>query len=325
VSRKIISITFFFYLLLVGFVSDNEAKSIKVSIPAHSVSHIAFYVAKDRAYFRDEGLEVELILMGAPVAIRALIGGDVEVSTVGGSAIPPIIRGAPLQFLFTSYIRPIHWLYSKPGISEVRELKGKKIAIDGLGGVLESLLREILTRHGLDSSRDVTVLAMGVQSTRYAALASGSIDATVLTFPWNFTAADAGFRDLVNFTGQDMSQFTGSIVVRQALMQSDPALVEKFTRATFKGLLYARENRAGTIAVLARNLKIKEDMAGKVYDLSRPAMTLDGTVSEDTQKRVVQDILQLMGQKESPPLERVFNFSLARRIRAGLESGGWKP
>jgi NitT/TauT family transport system substrate-binding protein len=324
-SRQFLFITVFCFLVVVGFVGSNEAKSVKVSIPAHSISHIAFYVAKERGYFREEGLEVDLILMGAPVAIRALIGGDVEVSTVGGSAIPPIIRGAPLHFLFTSFIRPIHWLYSKPGISEVRELKGKKIAIDGLGGVLESLLREILTRHGLDSSRDVTVLAMGVQSTRYAALASGSIDTTVLTFPWNFTAADAGFRDLVNFTSQDIVQFTGSMVVRQALMQSDSALVEKFTRATYKGLLYARENRTGTIAVLARNLKIKEDMAGKIYDLSRPAMTLDGTVSEESQKRVVQDILKLMGQKESPPLERVFNFSLVRRIRAELEAGGWKP
>ena len=57
---------------------------------------------------------MQLVLMAAPVAIRALIGGDVDVSTVGGSGIPPIIRGASLDFLFTSFIRPIHWFYSKP-------------------------------------------------------------------------------------------------------------------------------------------------------------------------------------------------------------------
>jgi NitT/TauT family transport system substrate-binding protein len=312
------------FLSLIAFVQIVGAKDIKVSIPAHSVSHIAFYGAKEKGYYREEGLDVDLILMAAPVAIRALIGGDVEVSTVGGSAIPPIIRGAPLHFLFTSFARPIHWLYAKTSISDVSELKGKRVAIDGMGGVLDSLLREVLKKYGMEPARDVSVFAMGVQSTRFAALASGAVDATVLTFPWNFMAADAGFRELVNFTRQEIVQLTGSIVMRHALMQTEPAVAEKFTRATLKGLLYARDSRAGAISVLARSLKVKEETAAKTYDLSRSAMTLDGTIGEDSQKRVIQDAVQLMGQKESPARDRVFDFAMARKIRVELESGGWK-
>lgn len=312
-------------LILLIVTSVAEARSVQVSIPAHSVSHIAFYVAQENGYYRDEGLEVQLVLMAAPVAIRALIGGDVDVSTVGGSGIPPIIRGASLDFLFTSFIRPIHWFYSKNTISDVSELKGKKVAIDGLGGVIDSLLREVLKKHNLEAGRDVTVLAAGVQSTRFAALSGGTIDATILTFPWNFLAAEKGFRELVNFTKQDIVQFTGCIVMRQALLQSDPAVAEKFTRATMKGLLYALANRTGSIAILARSLKVKPDLAAKIYDASRPAMALDGTVGEESQKRVIQDIVRLMGQKEFPPPDRVFNFSLARKVRAQLDAAGWKP
>jgi NitT/TauT family transport system substrate-binding protein len=310
------------FLAFIGSVERANGKTLKASIPAHSVSHLAFYTAKENGYYREEGLDVELILMPAPVAVRALIGGDVEISTVGGSAIPPIIRGAPLRFLFTTFARPIHWLYSKKTIAAVTELKGRRLAIDGLGGVLESLLREVLTKYGMEAGRDVAVIAMGVPSTRYAALVGGGVDATVLTFPWNFMAAEAGFRELVNFTRQDIVQFTGSIVVREG---SDPALVEKFTRATLKGLLHARDHRSAAIAVLARSLKIKEETAGKIYDSSWPAMTLDGTVGEDSQKRAVQGVLKLFGQKESPPLDRVFDFSLARRIRAELLARGWRP
>ena len=300
-----------------------EARSVQVSIPAHSVSHIAFYAAQDNGYYRDEGLEVQLILMAAPVAIRALIGGDVDVSTVGGSGIPPIIRGASLDFLFTSFVRPIHWFYSKTSISDVSHLKGKKVAIDGLGGVIDSLLTEVLKKHNLEAGRDVTVLAAGVQSIRFAALSGGSIDATILTFPWNFLAAEKGFRELVNFTKQDIVQFTGCIIIRQALLQSEPLLVEKFTRATQKGLQYALANRAGSIAVLSR--RVKPDMAAKIYDSARPAMALDGTVGEESQKRVIQDIVRLMGQKELPPPDRVFNFSLAHKVRMQLDASGWKP
>lgn len=302
-----------------------EARSVQVSIPAHSVSHIAFYAAQDNGYYREEGLDVELILMAAPVAIRALIGGDVDVSTVGGSGIPPIIRGAALDFLFTSFIRPVHWFYSKTSISDVGDLKGKKVAIDGLGGVIDSLLKELLKKHNLEAGRDVTVLAADVQSIRFAAFYGGSIDATILTFPWNFLAAEKGFRELVNFTKQDIVQFTGCIIVRQALLQSDPLLVEKFTRATQKGLQYALGNRAGSIAVLTRNLKVKPEMAAKIYDSAHPAMSLDGTVGEESQKRVIQDVVRLMGQKEVPPPDRVFNFSLARKVRTQLDAAGWKP
>ena len=302
-----------------------EARSVRVSIPAHSVSHIAFYAAQDNGYYRDEGLEVQLILMAAPVAIRALIGGDVDVSTVGGSGIPPIIRGASLDFLFTSFIRPIHWFYSKTSISDVSQLKGKKVAIDGFGGVIDSLLREVLKKHDLEVGRDVTVLAAGVPSIRFAALSGGSIDATILTFPWNFLAAEKGFRELINFTKQDIVQFTGCIVMRQALLQSEPAVAEKFTRATMKGLLYALANRAGSTAVLARSLKVKPDMAAKIYDAARPAMASDGAVGEESQKRVIQDVVRLMGQKEIPAPDRVFNFSLARKVRAQLDGTGWKP
>jgi len=302
-----------------------EGRSVLVSIPAHSVSHIAFYAAQDNGYYRDEGLDVQLILMAAPVAIRALIGGDVEVSTVGGSGIPPILRGAALDFLFTSFARPIHWFYSKTNISDVSDLKGRKVGIDGLGSGIDSLLREVLKKHGLEGGRDVTVLAAGSQSTRFAALSTGSIDATILTFPWNFLAAEKGFRELVNFTKQDIVQFTGCIVVRHVLLQSDPLLVEKFTRATQKGLQYALANRAGSITILTRSLKVKPDVAAKIYDSARPAMVLDGTVGEESQKRVIQDIVRFLGQKEVPPPDRVFNFSLARKVRAQLDASGWKP
>ena len=120
-------------------------------------------------------------------------------------------------------------------------------------------------------------------------------------------------------------QFTGCIIVRQALLQSDPLLVGKFTSATQKGLQYALGNRAGSIAVLTRNLKVKPEMAARIYDSARPAMSLDGTVGEESQKRVVQDVVRLMGQKEVPPLDRVFNFSLVRKIGAELEAARWKP
>src|SRR4029079_14346472 len=238
-----------------------EAARLRLSVPVHGVSHVAFYVAKDKGYFQQEGLDVEVILMSAPIGIRALIAGDVDASTVGGSALPPIFRGAPLRMVFISFDKPTHWLYAKPEIRTVKDLKGRKVAIDGLGGTLESLLRSVLEKNGLEGGRDVPFLVVGTPPGRFIALNSGAVDATLFTFPLNFRAEEAGFRELVNFVKQDLTSLTGRIVLPE---ESDAALVEKFVRGAVKGLLYARNNRAGTIPILARALKLKEDEAAKI-------------------------------------------------------------
>jgi ABC-type nitrate/sulfonate/bicarbonate transport system substrate-binding protein len=312
-------------IILFSLAGSSQARNIKVSVPAQSVSHVGFYVAKDRGYYRDEGVDVELILMNAAVAVRALIGGDVDFTTVGGSGVPPILRGAQLRFFLLGFQRPIHWLFARPDIADVKALKGKKVATSSIGSASDLLLKEVLKRNGLEGGQNLTIISIGVQSTRYAALVSGAVDATPLTFPWNILAGESGYRELVNFTKQDFIDMSGSIIVPDALSRSEPAVVEKFTRGTLKGLLYARENRSATIPILARNLRIKEDMAAKVYDLSKPAMTMDGTLSREAEKRIVDDALGRVGLKEAPPLDRVFNFSLVRKIRSELDAGGWKP
>ena len=77
---------FFIWFLAVSLQAGiSEARSIKVSVPAQSISHIAFYTAQDRGFYREEGLDIDFILMNSPVALRALIGGDVDFSTIGGS------------------------------------------------------------------------------------------------------------------------------------------------------------------------------------------------------------------------------------------------
>ena len=113
--------------------------------------------------------------------------------------------------------------------------------------------------------------------------------------------------------------------MHERLLQSDPALVERFVRGTLKGLRYARENKAGTIPILLRYMKIKEDLAGQYYDQVRPIMTTNGTVSVDIQQKYLDQALKVLAPRESPPAEKIFNYSLARKISADLDATGWKP
>ena len=92
-----------------------------------------------------------------------------------------------------------------------------------------------------------------------------------------------------------------------------------------KGFRYARENKAGTVPILLRYMKIKEDLAGQYYDQVRPIMTSDGTANTDLQKKYIDQALKVLTPKEPPSTEKIFNYSLARRISAELDATGWKP
>src|SRR5258706_2938147 len=217
----------FIFLFVVGLTATAQAARLSLSVPVHGVSPVAFYAAKEKGYFKEEGLDVEVILMSAPIGIRALIAGDVDASTVGGSALPPIFRGAPLRMVFISFDKPTHWLYAKPEIRAVKDLKGKKVAVDGLGGTLESLLRSVLEKNGLEAGRDVPFLAIGTPPGRFLALTSGAVDASLFTFPLNFRAEEAGFPEMLNFLKQDIPPLPGNIVLRDT---AHTRLGPKFSR-----------------------------------------------------------------------------------------------
>ena len=315
------------WLLVLLFAGTHEVRAevFKVAIPSTTQAVLAFTIARDKGYYRAEGLDVELILMSAPNASRALLSGDVAVATVGGAGLPPVLRGSPMKFLFSTYNRAMFWLYAKPEIRDVKALKGKRVGVSGIGSGPDSLLREVLRINGLDANRDVTILSLGVMPTIYAGLQSGIVDAAMLSPPVTFKAEEAGFRELVAFPKQDLVEPQGAILARDALLQADPAQVERFVRASYKGFLYLKENRVGTIPIVARYLQVSEAQASKAYDhVVRPALTQDGTLSQEMQAKAVEHVLKRLDLKEGPPLAKIFDFTLARKVSAELQAKGWK-
>jgi NitT/TauT family transport system substrate-binding protein len=303
---------------------DASAEALQIAIPSTTQAVLPFMIARDKGYYRAEGLDVTLILMSAPTASRALLSGEVAVATVGGAGLPPVLRGSPFKFLFTTYSRAMFWLFAKPEIRDVKMLKGKRIGVSGIGSGPDSLLREILRQNGLDANRDVAVLSLGVMPTIFAGLQAGTVDAAMLSPPVTFKAEEAGFRELVSFPKQDLVELQGSVLVREASLQSDPAQLEKFLRGTYKGFLHIKENRAGTIPFLVRYLQVNERVAADAYDqVVRPAMTQDGTLTAEMQAKAVEHVLKRLDLKEAPPLANIFDFSLTRKVSVELK--GWRP
>ena len=308
--------------------SNNNAQELvktPVQIPAITPAATAFAVARDRGYYRQEGLDAQLIVMPSALGTQALLGGNVKFSTAGGAGLLPILRGAPIRFMFTTFSRPMFWLYARSDIRSVENLKGKKVGVSSLGSGPDSLLREILKKHGLDGGRDVAIMPVGSGTARFFALQAGTVDAAMLSIPANLMAQDAGFRELVSFIDQEWIELQGTINVTDQLLASDPTLVEKFIRATLKGFIHFRDLRSQTIGILIRFLRVKEDAAAKIYELMRPSLTQDGIVSEEIQRKSLEHVIDRVGLKESPRLDKIFDYSVAVKVRNELRAKGWRP
>src|SRR5437867_7415971 len=318
-------IIFFSLLSMILLAANVEAGRVRVAIPSTTHAVLAFSTSREKGYYRDESLDVELILMSAPIASRALLSGDVEVATVGSAGLPPVLSGAPLRFIFSTYNRPMFWLFGKAEIRSVKELKGKRVGMSSISSDPDSLLREALRRNALEG-RDVAVLSLGVMPTIFSGLQSGMVDAAMLSPPVTFKAEEGGFRELVSFPKQDLVELQGSMLVRDASLQSDPTQMERFLRGTYKGFLYIKENRTGTIPIVARYLQVNESVAAKAYDhVVKPTMTQDGTLNPEMQAKAVAHVLKRLDLKEAPPLAKIFDFSLARKVMSELQSKSWRP
>jgi NitT/TauT family transport system substrate-binding protein len=326
-SAKLSFIALAVFLTILQFVQPSEAqvKKVRVAIPGYTIAVLSFLAAKANGYYASEGLDVELVAMRGPTANVAVLSGSVEFSAVPLAGLTTALRGAPLKVLFSQNDRPQHVLFAKADLQNLKALRGKKIAVVGPGAIDDVLLREVFSANGMDGGKDATILAIGTAETRFAALASGTVDAAVLIAPFTFNAKEAGFKELITFKDEGFVLPSGGIVARDELLKADPSTVEKFVRATLMGFIVMRDSRPAAIKVLSRNLRIEEPTAARIYDSARPTMTADGALSDEAQKKVVSFVMKQAAVKEAPPYDKLFDFSVIKKANVTLQAKGWQP
>jgi NitT/TauT family transport system substrate-binding protein len=304
----------------------QEMKKVRVAIPAMTTSATSHFVAREIGYWREEGLDAELVLMRAATSVTALASRNVEATTLGGGGLLAILRGLPMRLVFATFNRPHYAIFAKPEIRSLQELKGRKVGVSSIGSGPDSLLQDLLQKRLGDASKNVAILAVGTGEERILALKRGFVDAAILSPMERVIAEEAGLRELFSFLKEgNYADLPNSLIVREEMIKSDPTLVEKIVRGNLKALLYFRENRAGTSKVLARVLRVNEPFAARLYDEVRLSTTEDGTANEEEQKSSLSYLLDRAGLKQPPPLDRVYDFSFARKAMRDLKTSGWKP
>jgi NitT/TauT family transport system substrate-binding protein len=292
-----------------------------MGLAARSTTTMPYFVAKERGFFREEGLEVELIVMQAIQTIQATLGNSTQFASATGSAVSAAVSGADMKVILAVTDQPSFDLIVQPGITSVQQLKGKKIGTGGVGSLAEILARRILIANKV-RLEDVAILATGPSHVTYTALKAKVIDAAPLQMPLTFTAQDEGFRKLVS-AADFYRSVQGGLATTRTLLTEQPELVTKVVRAMLRAIRLIKSDRKYAIEFLKGPWvdlgKNPEKVAARVYEVAGPAFLDDGSVSEEIQREMIADASVRAKPKQPVLPEQVFDFSVTRKISATLK------
>lgn len=310
-----------FFILALSPVPLLAAEEIKIASTGAGLSTLPLEIATRKGFFRDEGFDVLTITMRTNIAVNALLTRSVEYATPSTSTIKAATAGLPVKTIAVLLGRPDYFLTVRRDVRTVRDLKGKRIAIGSYGAAADLALRTVAKQDGLDPDRDLIRLQMGGAAARYAALISGSVDATILTLPYNLQAEKAGYKDLL-WMGERLELPLAGFAVRDETIQKNPKQVYGVVRAIFRAMAFAGANREETTQILVNWLRLDREVAARSYDLGKRSWSDGGVVSDATVQALVDQSMLELKSKEPVPLDKVRNWSFAEQARRELASGG---
>jgi NitT/TauT family transport system substrate-binding protein len=290
-----------------------------IGYPASSIASIQLFIAQEKGFFRDEGLDAQLNQVRADAAIAAVLTGELFAYDSVGTSVRAFQKNAPIKILAVNLQSPLFWLVTRPELKSLSELKGKVMGTTSFGGVQHLAGLRMLRRGGLNPEEDITVILSGDPATQLQAIVNGAIQIAVLSPPSVILARDKfKLNVLANALDEFPSFFQSGLAVADKSVSSQKDLVKRILRARAKANRFFFEMESGASEVIAKFLKVDLPVARESYRISRSAFTSNGIVSQ----RQIEEFLKMDAEiaKIPDPLRAIpaFDFSLQHEVNNEL-------
>jgi len=291
-----------------------QLKKVRLSATSVAVTELQFRIALLKGFYREEGLDVEIILIRGAVGMQALLGGSVDYTSAAGSIIAGAVRGVPVRLVLVVNAKPQFDLVGQPDIKSVAQLKGKVIGISSRGGAVDILTQTILGQHGVTANKDATLIVIGSPEELITALRTGRIAACLLTQPRQLILYRDGFTKLA-YSGDYLTNYpTGGVGTTVEKIRNNPAEVMGFVRASLKGQQYFAQHRGESIEIISKYLGIKDrSLATEVYDLQLSRLGGISFLDDAWMRGAIDFTKKSMDLSKEVAPNQVFDFSFAAK------------
>jgi len=299
-----------------------EVAKVIIGMDAPTLSDLPLSVALKKDFFKPEGLNVLPVLFrSGPTAMQALVSGSIQFSTGFGTGTRAAMAGAPVKGIIGFNNKPAFILYGRreSGIRSIADIKGKKIAVTGVGSTTDYAARAILTHHHVDPDKEVSILAVGSESV-FGALQKGVVDAAVLWAPGFAVAEKLGMVRIQSLA--DILELPGSgVVVSDQLIKENPLLIKKFLRGTLRGFHYVHDpkNKDEIVSWITKDFNLERDIADTNYKFMLSILSADGTISRRSIENGIELTRQRVKTSESTSelAKKMYDFTLLEDVQRG--------
>jgi NitT/TauT family transport system substrate-binding protein len=227
------------------------------------------YIAQKKGFFEKHGLAVELVyFQGGSQVVQAMLGGDVPLTvTAGPEGVVAKLQGADIALLAANNPTMHFSLFVSPEIKKPADLRGKRAGVSRFGSSSDFCIRYIFKSLGL-ADDDVTIVQIGDNPSRLAALKSNAIHSTVFTTPNTVRARKAGFVSMVDAYKLGLKFHGSGIAASGAFLRERRPVVEDFVKGFLEGVAYAKQNKEESIRLIGEFLRLSErDEAEETYQV----------------------------------------------------------
>ena len=257
--------------LLVHQGEPYAAENIRIVYSSVNPHALLVSMAEKRGLYAKYGLASTIVYVsGGSTAIQAMVSGDVDLAQLTGPpGVAANLRGADLVYFAMTDDRMGYQLVTRPEIKNASELKGKRFAISRFASSADFGARALLRRLGVDP-KDVTILQIGKEADRLAALRSGSVDGSVFNAPFGALAKKFNFNILADAAALGIPYFNTGICGSAKLLQKNEGKILNFLRAYVETIKIFKTEPEYTLKALAQFSRVSDqELLKEAYEYNK--------------------------------------------------------
>jgi ABC-type nitrate/sulfonate/bicarbonate transport system substrate-binding protein len=291
--------------------------------------HIPSYIAMDKGFFKEEGLDAKWVVLGGTAMVRAGLTNNLNFVPIPSGGAQAVLKGgAKIRYVVNQSLSSQYVFVARPEITKVEDLKDKTIGFARPGAADYDEGVTVLARFfKMQLGRDYKVISLPGDPERIAALLNKDIDAAMVSAAQGMRAVQAGMKVVLR-TGDHLARVGGCFWTPDEYFAQNQDTVRKFIRAIAKGVMYFRDNKAGSLASIKEHLGIQTDeQAGLIWDELRNGFAAE--MPADLFREVFESRrLDLIAAKEWPedkPLPDPEQFLARGLLESTLKEMGYVP
>jgi len=308
----------------------QSLKKIRIASKGSGEPLIAYAIPQRLDFYREEGLDPDIIVTRGTVTTQVVISGAVDYSN--GGSIPAILAGAHLKILLINTDKPAQYLVSSANIYSIKQLSGKTVAISDNAGNSTLLFYDLLKKNGVPID-SVRMRSLGEQSVRFGALLSGAVDATLISYSLVVPAQAKGFRILA-YTGDYVSALSANLETTDDKIRNSPDEVYKVVKATLKGQMFFHRNPNEAVKFVMEVLRLSDPNQAREIWAERTKQASEiakmGRATDEAMTTNIERVREQMRMAGAPSkikgpvaLDQVYDFSFVKRAYEEIRASKW--